>query len=134
MKKYRNFNPVEFASYVRFMNETVKHTISNSQSKFFIKQAVKDNNYCVDEVYSYLDEITKETHTDCMGWLNSYDWRKIYENFLNYGNDFSAILKEGLELTEGQKDNGFLRDWFIESVDKMGYNSKTMMIDMALDF
>ena len=134
MKKYRNFNPVEFTSYVKFMNETVKHTISNSQSKFFISQVMKDNNYCVDQVYSYLDEITREIHPDYMGWLNSYDWRKIYANFLNYENDFSALLKEGLELTDGKKDNSFLRDWFIETVDKMGYNSKTMMIDMALDF
>ena len=134
MKKFKNFNPVEFTSYVRFMNETVKHTISNSQSKFFIRQVVKDNNYCVDEVYSYLDEITREIHPDYMAWLNSYDWRKIYENFFNYGNEFSANLKEGLELTEGKKDNDFLRDWFIETIDEMGYNSKTMMIDMALDF
>ena len=134
MKKFRNFNPVEFNSYVKFMNETVKHTISNSQSKFFIRQAMKDNNYYVDEVYSYLDEITREIHPDYMGWLNSYDWRKIYENFLNYENDFSALLKEGLELLDGKNDNDFLREWFIETVEKLGYNPKTMMIDMALDF
>lgn len=79
MKKYRNFNPVEFNSYVKSVKENVKHVISNTKSKYLIRQAVKDYNYNPEEVWVYVHEIMTETYPEYMLKLNKCDWRKVYD-------------------------------------------------------
>ena len=133
MKKYKTFNHVEFNSYVRFMKETIGHVISNSKSKYLIRQAGMDNNYNVEDVYNYLHEITTETYPDYMFKLNHSDWRKIYEGYM-HDEDLAPKLQKSLEFREGKKDNDFYRDSFFEAIKELGINPYIMKIDKALDF
>ena len=133
MKKYKTFNPVEFNSYVRFMKETMGHVISNSKSKYLIRQAGMDNNYNVEDVYNYLHEITMETYPDYMFKLNHSDWRKIYEGYM-HDEDLAPKLQKALEFRESKKDNDFYRDSFFEAIKELGINPYIMKIDKALDF
>ena len=132
MKTYRNFNPVEFNSYVKFVKETVKHVFSNTKSKNVICQAAKDYNYNVEDVYQYLHEITKETYPEYMMKLNNRNWRKIYDSYM-FDEELAPRLQEILDCTEGKEDDNFYRDSFFQVIKDMGVNPEIMKIDMALD-
>ena len=132
MKTYRNFNPGEFNSYVKFVKETLKHVISNTKSKNVICQAAKDYNYHVEDVYQYLHQITKETYPEYMMKLNNRNWRKIYESYM-LDEELAPRLQEILDCSEEKEDDNFYRDSFFEVIKDMGINPEIMNIDMALD-
>lgn len=133
MKTFRNFNPVEFNSYVKFIKENVEHVLKNTNAKYVITRAAKDYNYNVEDVYEYLHEITLETYPEYMLKLNERDWRKVYENYMD-DKELAPRLLEILTLKEWKKDNDFYRDRFFEVIKEMGINPGTMKIDMALDY
>ena len=133
MKKYKNFNPVEFNFYVKVEKETIGHVISSTKSKYLIRQVGMDHNYNVEDVYNYLHEITMETYPEYMFKLNHSDWRKIYSSYM-HDEDLAPKLKEALEFRKGKKDNDFYRDSFFEAIRELGVNPYIMKIDKALDF
>ena len=132
MNTYRNFNSVEFNSYVRFIRENIKHVITNTKAKYVIRQAGMDRNFNVEDVYGYLHETTMEKYPEYMMKLNKRDWRDIYDNYMD-DDDLAPRLQEILDMNGGKKDNSFYRDSFFEIIREMGINPYIMKIDMSLD-
>lgn len=65
----------------------------------------------------------------------SYDWMKIYDHYIKAGGELSNQLQLVLDMMEGKKNNGDLKDWFFSIINNLGVNHPEVMeIDMSIDF
>lgn len=132
MKPFKEFNPIDFNSYVKFVKETIGYQITDTKAKYLIMQAIKDCNYDPVEVLNYLNEIILEKFPCYMLNLNKLDWKKVYASNM-YDKDLALMLQEVLSKECCFKDNNFYQDCFFETVSNLGVNPLAMRIDMAID-
>ena len=128
------FNSTKFVGSVRDLSELAPYVLNNTTSKNLIIQAAKDNGYSAKSTYHYLRSLLEEHHPDYMSKYLSYDWMKIYGHYINAGGELSNQLQQVLDMMEGKKNNGDLKDWFFSIINDLGVNPEVMEIDMSIDF
>ena len=129
------FNSNKFTSTVKNLKESVVNVNSNSQSKYLICQAAKDNDFSASEVYAYLDSILRENYPDYADRFNSRNWEQVYTHYLKEESDLAPKLQDVLTRPEAKerKNNTYLRDMFFTTISTMGIDPDTMRIDMCID-
>ena len=131
----QKFNEIRFTSSVKNLKEQVVNVNSNSQSKYLICQAAKDNNFSASDVYAYLDTILRENYPDYADSFNNRNWGQIYTHYIKEESDLAPILQDVLTGPEAKerKNNPYLRDMFFTTISTMGIDPDTMRIDMCID-
>ena len=130
----KKFNSNKFTSSVKNIKESVVNVKSNSQSKYLICQAAKDNDFSASEVYAYLDTILQKTYPHYADSLDNRNWGQIYTHYIKEKSDLAPKLQYILTGLEGQrKNNTYLRDMFFSTISTMGIDPDTMRIDMCID-
>ena len=131
----KKFNEIRFTSSVKNYKETMVNVNSNSQFKYLICQAAKDNNFSASEVYAYLDSTLREHYPHYADSFNSRNWGQIYTHYIKEESDLTPRLQDVLTRPEAKerKNNTYLRDMFFTTISTMGIDPDTMRIDMCID-
>ena len=131
----QKFNEIRFTSSVKNLKESVVNVNSNSQSKYLICQAAKDNNFSASDVYAYLDTILRENYPAYADSFNNRKWGQIYTHYIKEGTDLAPRLQDVLTRPEAKerKNNPYLQEMFFTTISTMGIDPDTMRIDMCID-
>ena len=129
------FNKNRFTASVKNIKEQVVNVNFNSQSKFLICQAAKDNNFSAQEVYAYLDSLLRKHYPDYTERFDNRNWKQVYKRYIKAESDLAPKLQEILTRPEAneRKNNDYLREQFFSSIRELGEDPNTMQIDMSID-
>lgn len=137
----KNFDSVEFSNFVKNQKEQMVHITSNSQAKNVVFQVIKDNDYDLLEVCTYLTNLWEGEYPYFKERFNKYDWTKAFNHYIKqaeaeYDWELAKRFKEALDSVSGKdkEANDLLRKQFFNVIEEQGMNPKLMEMDMCLDF